>query len=137
MLNINNELYNKLDKMCDEVQQSKEIDEKAVDEFVDEVYEYQKVEIKDYIGTKEDIKNFVMYWLNHAMANDKDRVNAWLTAKAYREISNIMRNNGKLGSMKLSKGVIISIGICLISQSLDVGENFENLVIQALEGGYL
>ena len=70
------------------------------------------------------------------MNNGKKRINAWVSPKAYAEIDKIMADN-KIGGMKVSKGLVLSVGIAILSQSLDVGESFENIVVQVLEGEFL
>lgn len=65
--------------------------------------------------------------------NGKSRINAWISPKNYQAIDNIMENN-KLGTMKLSKGLVLDIALANLVHSLDVGESIESLAIQFLEG---
>ena len=64
---------------------------------------------------------------------DKSRINAWISPKNYEAIDEIMKNN-KLGTMKLSKGLVLDIALANLVHSLDVGESIESLAIQFLEG---
>jgi len=63
----------------------------------------------------------------------KSRINAWISPKNYQAIDNIMENN-KLGTMTLSKGLVLDIALANLVHSLDVGETIESLAIQFLEG---
>lgn len=63
----------------------------------------------------------------------KSRINAWISPKNYRAIDEIMENN-KLGTMTLSKGLVLDIALANLVHSLDVGESIESLAIQFLEG---
>lgn len=65
--------------------------------------------------------------------NNKSRINAWISPKNYEAIDDIMENN-KLGTMKLSKGLVLDIALANLVHSLKVGESFESLAIQFLEG---
>lgn len=64
---------------------------------------------------------------------EKSRINAWISPKNYQAIDNIMENN-TLGTMKLSKGLVLDIALANLVHSLDVGETIESLAIQFLEG---
>lgn len=70
---------------------------------------------------------------NNNSTNGKSRINAWISPKNYQAIDVIMENN-KLGTMKLSKGLVLDIALANLVHSLNVGESFENLAIQFLEG---
>ena len=63
----------------------------------------------------------------------KCRINAWISPKNYQAIDNIMENN-TLGTMKLSKGLVLDIALANLVNSLNVGESIESLAIQFLEG---
>ena len=66
-------------------------------------------------------------------SSDKSRINAWISPKNYQAINNIMENN-KLGTMTLSKGLILDIALANLIHSLEIGETIETLAIQFLEG---
>ena len=65
--------------------------------------------------------------------NEKSRINAFISPRNYEAIDEIMRNN-RLGTMKLSKGLILDIAIANLVHALEVGESIESLSIQFLEG---
>lgn len=65
--------------------------------------------------------------------NGKSRINAWISPKNYEAIDGIIEDN-KLGTMKLSKGLVLDIALANLVHSLDVGETIESLAIQFLEG---
>lgn len=65
--------------------------------------------------------------------NNKSRINAWISPKNYRAIDSIIENNN-IGTMKLSKGLVLDIALTNLVNSLEVGESIENLAIQFLEG---
>ncbi len=65
--------------------------------------------------------------------NEKSRINAWISPKNYQAIDVIMENN-KIGTMKLSKGLVLDIALANLVHSLEVGETIESLAIQFLEG---
>ena len=65
--------------------------------------------------------------------NGKSRINAWISPKNYEAIDRIIEDN-KLGTMKLSKGLVLDIALANLVHSLDVGETIESLAIQFLEG---
>lgn len=64
----------------------------------------------------------------------KARINAFISPQNYKAIDEIIANN-KLGTMKLSKGLVLDIALANLVHSLDVGESIEMLAIQFLEGG--
>lgn len=64
----------------------------------------------------------------------KARINAFISPKNYEAIDEIIANN-KIGTMKLSKGLVLDIALANLVHSLDVGESIEMLAIQFLEGG--
>lgn len=70
---------------------------------------------------------------NNNNMKEKSRINAWISPKNYQAIDNIMENN-KLGTMKLSKGLVLDIALANLVHSLAVGESIETLAIQFLEG---
>ena len=70
---------------------------------------------------------------NSNSKNGKSRINAWISPKNYQAIDVIIADN-KLGTMKLSKGLVIDIALANLVHSLDVGETIETLAIQFLEG---
>ena len=63
----------------------------------------------------------------------KSRINAFISKNNYENIDKIIENNN-LGTMKVSKGLVLDIAIAQLVQALDVGESFESLAIQFLEG---
>ena len=65
--------------------------------------------------------------------NKKSRINAFISPRNYKAIDEIMKNN-RLGTMKLSKGLVLDIAIANLVHALDVGESIESLSIQFLEG---
>lgn len=71
--------------------------------------------------------------VNNNKSNGKSRINAFISPRNYKAIDEIMKNN-RLGTMKLSKGLVLDIAIANLVHALDVGESIESLSIQFLEG---
>ena len=80
------------------------------------------------------MKNNKNKTVNDVELRNKSRINAYISTKNYNAISEII-SKYSLGSMKLSKGLVLDIAISQLVQALDVGESIESLAIQFLENG--